>query len=134
MQLKVVGEGEAASEPYSNKVGAGESKGKQRELRRSEARLPILFVSDKQLTSCFFLPCSAPSFYPGYGGATSILDPEAQHFLNTAFEDPPVENEEDWLDDQDTAVLTQGPSSKMAEAMAIEVQFFSHHLLCVSWL
>src|ERR1700761_7945904 len=122
MQLNVVGEGEEASQPSSEKVGARESKGKQRELQRSETCLPILFVSDKQLTACFFFPCPAQSFYPSYGGVASILDPEAQDFLNSSFKEPPVENEEDWLDDQDAAVLTQGPSSKMAEAIVMDAR------------
>lgn len=78
------------------------------------------------LTLCFFFPCSALSSYPSYGGAASILDPEAEQFLDSAFEDPPVKNKEDWIDDQDAAVVTQGLSSKMAEAMVIEVWFFFH--------
>jgi hypothetical protein len=63
---------------------------------------------------------SAPSFYPGYGGAASILDPEAAQFFNSTFEDPPDENEEDWIDNQEM-ILTQGLPSKMAETMALEV-------------
>ncbi|KAF8257782.1 hypothetical protein EI94DRAFT_1708647 [Lactarius quietus] len=63
---------------------------------------------------------AAASFYPGYGGATSILDPEAEQFLNPTFEDPPVENEDDWINDQETTTLAQGLPSKMAEARAFE--------------
>ena len=66
----------------------------------------------------------AHSFYPGYGGAASILDPEAEQFLNSGFEDLPVEDEEDWLDVQELTRLTQGQPKRMAAAMAIEVRFF----------
>ncbi|KAF8263224.1 hypothetical protein EI94DRAFT_1832424 [Lactarius quietus] len=96
LQLKIVSDGEA-SRPPSGRVGvATQSTGKQRELQRTA------------------------SFYPGYGGATSILDPEAEQFLNPTFEDPPVENEDDWIDDQETTTLAQGLPSKMAEARAFE--------------
>lgn len=81
--------------------------------------------TNKQLVSCFFFPSlSAPSFYPGYAGIPSILDPEARQFLNTSIDDLRVddeENEEDWIDDRVTR-LTQGQPAKMSEAMAIEVR------------
>jgi hypothetical protein len=118
MQLDVVGEGGMASQPSSDRAEV--SKGKQCELRRSEICLPILFVYNKQLTASVFFSLSAPSFYPGYGGAASILDPEAAQFFNSTFEDPPDENEEDWIDNQEM-ILTQGLPSKMAETMALEV-------------
>ncbi|KAF8257399.1 hypothetical protein EI94DRAFT_1709119 [Lactarius quietus] len=59
-------------------------------------------------------------FYPGYGGAASILDPDAQHFLDSTFEDPPVEDEEDWIDDdQELTPLAQGSTTRMAEVRAL---------------
>ncbi|KAF8265157.1 hypothetical protein EI94DRAFT_1804796 [Lactarius quietus] len=62
----------------------------------------------------------AASFYPGYGGAASLLDPEATDFLNSANEEPPVENEDDWIDNWDMTTLAQGTPSKMVEARAFE--------------
>ena len=50
------------------------------------------------------------------------MDPEAQEFLSSHFEDSQVENEEDWIDDQETTIVTQGQPNKMPEAMAIEVR------------
>jgi len=110
LQLKIVSDGEA-SRPPSGRVGvATQSTGKQRELQRTA------------------------SFYPGYGGATSILDPEAEQFLNPTFEDPPVENEDDWIDDQETTTLAQGLPSKMAEARAFKIffSFFHSNILVLS--
>jgi hypothetical protein len=127
MQLKIVSDGEVIH-PSSDKAGAMTwSTGKSCKLQHSETGLPILFVSDKQKTKnllCCFSPPLASSFYPGYGGAASILDPEAEQFLNPTFKEPAVENEDDWHNDQEMTTIAQGLSSKMVEAKASEVFLF----------
>ncbi|KAF8259190.1 hypothetical protein EI94DRAFT_1813761 [Lactarius quietus] len=66
-------------------------------------------------------PSSAVLFYPGYSGAAFILDPNAQHFLDSTFKDPPAEDEEDWIDDnQELTPLAQGSMTRMAEVRAFE--------------
>ncbi|KAF8271638.1 hypothetical protein EI94DRAFT_1796978 [Lactarius quietus] len=99
MQLKVVRDDDA-SLPSSDRAGATPvinlKKGKQRGLQQNA------------------------SFYPRYGEAASLLDPEAAQFLKSTYEELPVENEDDWIDDQDTTTLAQGLPSKMAEARAFE--------------
>ncbi|KAF8266261.1 hypothetical protein EI94DRAFT_1803349 [Lactarius quietus] len=55
------------------------------------------------------------SFYPGYGGAASLLDPKAAKFLKSTYEEPPAENEDNWINDQDMLSLAQGLPSKMVE-------------------
>ncbi|KAF8264788.1 hypothetical protein EI94DRAFT_1805340 [Lactarius quietus] len=62
------------------------------------------------------------SFYPGYGGAASILNPDTQHFLDSTFKDPPVEDEEDWINDnQELTPLAQGSTTRMAERPSWEL-------------
>jgi hypothetical protein len=95
----------------------GSSSGRQRALRRSESCLQIVFVRNKLITSCFFFPLPAPSFYPGYGGITSIFDIETDQVLDPSIDEPHTEDEEDWID-KETTTLPQGQREK---AMAIEV-------------
>ncbi|KAF8261177.1 hypothetical protein EI94DRAFT_1810685 [Lactarius quietus] len=94
MQLEVVRNGEE-SWPSSDRAGPAAAsnlqKGMQRGLQRDS------------------------SFYPGYGGAASLLNPEAAEFLKPTYEEPPAENEDDWIDDRDMTSLAQGPPSKMVE-------------------
>ena len=43
-------------------------------------------------TVFFFVSFSAQSFYPGYSGAVSMLDLEAEQFFNSSFKDSLVED------------------------------------------
>ncbi|KAF8268601.1 hypothetical protein EI94DRAFT_1700099 [Lactarius quietus] len=95
MKLKIIDA--EPRQPSSGKANGADgvtgSKGKQRNLQQTA------------------------SFYPGYSGAASILDPNAQHFLDSTFKDQPVEDEEDWINDnQELTPLAQGLTTRMAEA------------------
>ncbi|KAH9168126.1 hypothetical protein EDB89DRAFT_2074246 [Lactarius sanguifluus] len=104
MQLTLTSEGEAARQPSSD--GAeGSNKGKQR------AGQPL------QRTS---------SFYPGRGGASSLLDvqpnptqPQTIQDFDQNSDEPEAEVEEDWIDEQ-AEKMTALPRGQREKAMAIE--------------
>ncbi|KAN0131759.1 hypothetical protein V8E53_010410 [Lactarius tabidus] len=63
---------------------------------------------------------AASSFYPGYGGVTSILDLEANQFLDPNTDEPPTEDEGDWIDDQATKMTTL-PWGQREKAVTLEI-------------
>lgn len=56
----------------------------------------------------FRLVLTASSFYPGYHGVASILDLETPDPVS----DEHTEDEEDWIDEQETTLLSQGKRNK----------------------
>lgn len=118
MPLKLVHEGEMASQPPSDGAGESSNAAGRRSLQRSETCLQIVFVRNKLIT-CRSLPAS--SFYPGYGGATSISDFKTNQLLDPDIDEPPTEDEEDWIDEQ-AKKMTTLPRGQREKAVALEVR------------
>lgn len=85
-------------------------------------RLQILFVCQTFVLTRFFF--SAESFYPGRDRDDNNIAPfpaDSDHFTDSNDGDTDIEREEDWLAEPQPLEPSTRNSSKISEALAIEV-------------